>query len=73
MKIEEYYDGLAFYTEDGEYEIAFYSKITDRVRYSEKNGYKYWKSAGYTEIPYDDNCKIMEEIKRYKKSLECGI
>ena len=36
MKIEEYYDGLAFYTEDGEYEIAFYSKITDRVRYSEK-------------------------------------
>ena len=65
MKIEEYYDGLAFYTEDGEYEIAFYSKITDRVRYSEKNG--------YTEIPYDDNCKIMEEIKRYKRSLECGI
>ena len=29
MIVEKYYDGIAFYTDDKNYEIAFYSKITN--------------------------------------------
>lgn len=49
MKIEEYKDGIAFYTEDKNYEIAFYPNITDRVRYNERNGYKDWKCISCIE------------------------
>lgn len=73
MKIEIYYDGIAFYTDDKEYEIAFYSKFTDRISYNYCNGYKDWDAIGCTDIPYEDNCFIMDEVKRYKKSLEVGI
>lgn len=70
MKIEEYHDGIAFYTEDKNYEIAFYSKITDRISYNERNGYKDWKCFGCIDIPYEDNRKILDEVRRYKRSLE---
>lgn len=73
MKIEIYHDGIAFYTEDKNYEIAFYSNITDRVTYNERNGYKDWKSVGCISIPYEDNRKIIDEVRRYKRCLECGV
>lgn len=71
MKIKLYHDGIAFYT-DKEEEIAFYSPITDRVTYSDPQ-YKYHHPDDCIWIDYKDNIKIMEEIKRYKRSLEAGI
>lgn len=73
MVIETYHDGIAFYTYDKEYEIAFYSNITDRISYNERNGYKDWTSIGCVCIPYEDNRFIIDEVRRYKRSLECGI
>lgn len=69
MQIEEYYDGVAFYTDDKKYEIAFYSNITNRVTYNDRNGYKDWKSIGCICIPYEDNLFIMDEVKKYKMKI----
>lgn len=73
MKIEEFKDGIAFYSDDMEYEIAFYSKFTERVRYNDNNGYISAYTEGCIEIPYDDNRKIVDEIRRYRRALECGL
>lgn len=73
MIIEIYHDGIAFYTDDKNYEIAFYSNITNRISYNHRNGYKDWHSIGCTDIPYEDNLKIIDEVRRYKRSLEAGI
>lgn len=72
MITEEYYDGIAFYTDDKEYEIAFYSRITDNIRYNERNGYN-MKCIGCIEIPYEHNRFILDEARRYKRSLECEL
>lgn len=69
MKIEIFHDGIAFYTEDGNYEIAFYSNITNRVTYNEKNGYNDWKAINCICIPYEDNKFIMDEIEKYRREL----
>lgn len=72
MKIELYSDGIAFCSDD-DYEIAFYSNITDRITYPQKNGYKDYKIIGCSSIPYADNLMIVEEVRRYKRSLECEV
>ena len=72
MIVEEYCDGIAFYTDDKNYEIAFYSKITNNIRYNERNGYS-MKCIGCIEIPYDDNRFILDEVKKYKRSLKCEL
>ena len=73
MEIEIYHDGIAFYTEDKNYEIAFYSNITDRVTYNNRNGYKDFKTIDCASLPYEDNRKIIDEVRRYKRSLAAGI
>lgn len=61
-----YADGIGFINNN--YEIAFYSRITNRVTYNQygiEQSYPDFKSYGSLSIPIYDNIEIIESIKEY--------